>query len=157
MKKSKLIKSALFLIVALSTGFLIWWYINKYLTKPKATVDSVSIKPSSDYIKVGKNQEFTVNFQISATNEKKISGASLTLIYDKVINDNLEYLGFSQVPDNYFNEVISEIKIPNLQGLKVVYVTLVAKKPAAQLSSNIVLGFKFRSKDKDSFSQIGFG
>lgn len=153
MKKNRKLIVIISIIIIISLFF--WRYINQYLLKSRATSAKVYINNENPtLINVAKNQEFSLKFSFKTSNQEKISAMLLNIAYDRDKDNNIDYLSFNQIPLGYF-EVISENTIPNVQGLKLLQLKLVANKPSSQLLDNIVLSFKFKAKDKDIFSSIG--
>lgn len=152
MKKIKLI---LILVVCFLTAVFLWQYLNRYLFKPKATTDQVTVSYNPYSVTVAPGGETNIIINLVAKDQKKISGVDLVIRFneenkDLLSKDLINYISFNQLPENYFNDVVNET-VYDLQATgsatasKNLRLTLTAKKPDSQLASAVTINLKVKA------------
>jgi len=155
--ESKKTKRIALIVTMLITMLGLAWFVNKYIIQPQAKKDTVTVafEPSNIQSHIGEN--FNVNIRISASNEKKISAIDLSVKYN---GNKVKYqaytdssIAFITVPNDYFTQRVVQ-DVSGSGSEKKVRLVLVAKKPAAKLSSNVYLSLKFKALKTASGSKI---
>jgi hypothetical protein len=150
MNKRKLITIVLVGLVIL-VG--LWVYINRFLTKSKASVDKVNITYSSTKITVDKNGNFNLGVILNAENNKKISAVDLSFKYDSDDRDLVDFTGVQTLPANYFDQEIL-VATSSAMGAKNLHLVLAAKKTDDLLSSSLTINLAFKAKNTDGQTEI---
>ncbi len=150
MNKRKLI---IIVLVGLVILVGLWVYINRFLTKSKASVDKVTITYSSAKITVDKNGNFNLGVILNAENNKKISAVDLSFKYDFDNKNLVDFTGIQTLPDNYFNEQIL-VATSSAGGAKNLHLVLATKKTDDLLSSSLTINLAFKAKNIDGQTEI---
>ena len=138
------LKFALIAIVALGVSAGLWFYLNGYLTKSKASETEASIS-FSETKKTAKGGDL-IQVGLTVTTEKGMSAVDISF---ETTGENLNFLypqSTSQLPVGFDDRVLTEnmSTTQTVQGTKTVRrMMFVSKKPETQLPKSIVIPLHF--------------
>jgi hypothetical protein len=130
----------IFFVLILASLF---FYINFYLSGFRASEDKLFIDFANREFKANKNSELEIALKLNSVNNKKISGIDLYFNFDNA--NLLDYLNFSTLPDNYFDQILIN-KQATESGKTFLHIALFSKNKQENLVSNIILKLNFKGK-----------